>query len=43
MRGRRLPTVHTDLANATSHAIYSRTGYLPVCDAGLYALNREAA
>ena len=30
--------LYTDLANATSNAIYRRIGYRPVCDAGLYEL-----
>jgi GNAT superfamily N-acetyltransferase len=30
--------LYTDLANATSNAIYRRIGYRPVCDAGLYGL-----
>ena len=32
----------TPIANPTSNAIYSRIGYVTVCDAGLYFLKRNA-
>lgn len=42
-QGNQFCCLYTDLANPTSNAIYSRIGYEPVCDAGLYAVNREGA
>ena len=41
-QGNRFCFLYTDLANPTSNAIYSRIGYVPVCDAGLYFLKRNA-
>jgi predicted GNAT family acetyltransferase len=40
-QGNQFCCLYTDLANPTSNAIYSRIGYQPICEAGLYSLERQ--